>query len=143
MRVILNSIRLTSRVTLTVSRRSAAALHLLKEFGVDACHHRSHAAGGALRERRLDHPPLARPGLAVARNEVIPERQGNALHDESFSWIVQLIPTKDVLTIFRSADDIDDASIDSRAKDVPVTLKFPFHRMEKIFPRAKMLGRPK
>src|SRR3984957_7763285 len=116
---------------------------LLKELGVNACHHRSHAANGALRERRLDHPPLARPVLAVARNEVIPERQGNALHDQSFSWIVQPIPTKDVLTIFRSADDIDDASIDSRAKDVPVTLKVPFHPMEKIFRRAKMLGRPK
>ena len=87
--------------------------------------------------------PLARPGLAVARSKVIPKRQGNALHDQSFSWIVQPIPTKDVLTIFRSADDIDDASIDSRAKEVPVTLKVPFHRMEKIFPRAEMLGRPK
>jgi hypothetical protein len=114
---------------------------LLKELGVDARHHRAPAANRALRERGLDHAALTRPGLAVARDEVIPERQGNALHDQSFSQIIQPIPPKDVLAIFRGADDIDDASIDSRPKDVPVALNVLVHPKEMITRRAKMLGR--
>jgi hypothetical protein len=89
----------------------------------------------------LDHAPLAPPGLVVARDEVIPERQRIALHDQSFSWKFKPIPPKDVLAIFLSADRIGDASVDSRPEDVAVALKVLVHPMEQFVSQVKLFCR--